>query len=248
MVSVFMSRLHEQVAVVTGASSGVGKAIALHLAAEGTVLCLVGRNLKSLDATADIARKTASRVLSYQLDLTRDKEIQNLVASLERDIGRVDLLIHSAGLVSMGSIADAPVDDFDQQHLINVRAPYVLTQALLPMLRVRPGQIVFVNSSLAFSTKTSMAEYAATKHALKAIADGFRNEANADGVRVLSVFLGRTATPMQRTIFALEGRLYHPESLLQPEDVASVITNALTLPRTAEVTDISIRPLLKSKE
>jgi NADP-dependent 3-hydroxy acid dehydrogenase YdfG len=85
-----------------------------------------------------------------------------------------------------------------------------------------------------------------TKHALRAIADSLRGEVNPDGVRVLSVYLGRTASEMQERIHQMEGRPYRPELLLQPQDVASVILNALSLPRTAEVTDIHIRPMLKT--
>jgi NADP-dependent 3-hydroxy acid dehydrogenase YdfG len=116
---------------------------------------------------------------------------------------------------------------------------------LLPMLRSRHGQVVFINSSVGTRAPANVGQYAATKHALKAIADSLRDEVNADGMRVLSVFLGRTATPMQAAIYEMEGRTYRPELLLQPEDVAAVVINALTLPRTAEVTDISIRPFKK---
>lgn len=90
------------------------------------------------------------------------------------------------------------------------------------------------------------AQYDSTKHALKAIADSFRAEINPNGVRVLSVYLGRTATKMQERIYQMDGKPYRPELLLQPEHVASVIVNALCLPRTAEVTDISIRSMIKS--
>jgi NADP-dependent 3-hydroxy acid dehydrogenase YdfG len=102
-----------------------------------------------------------------------------------------------------------------------------------------------MNSSAGLSARAGVAQYAATKHALKAIADSLREEINDDGVRVLSVFLGRTATPMQAAVHEMEGREYYPELLLQPEDVASVIINALSLPRSAEVTDIIVRPLAK---
>jgi short-subunit dehydrogenase len=142
----------------------------------------------------------------------------------------------------------APVEDFDQQYRINVRAPYVLTQALLPMLRSRPGQIVFINSSVGLRAKANVGQYAATKHALKAIADSLRDEVNKEGIRVLSVFLGRTATPMQAAIHEMEGRAYHAERLMQSDDVAAMVINALNLPRSAEVTDISIRPLRKPIE
>ena len=90
------------------------------------------------------------------------------------------------------------------------------------------------------------AQYDSTKHALRAIADSLRGEINEHGVRVLSVYLGRTASEMQEQICQMEGKPYRPELLLQPNDVASVILNALSLPRTAEVTDIWIRPMIKS--
>jgi NADP-dependent 3-hydroxy acid dehydrogenase YdfG len=104
---------------------------------------------------------------------------------------------------------------------------------------------VFVNSSVGLNARANVGQYAATKHALKALADSLRDEVNADAVRVLSVFLGRTATPMQASVHEMEGKEYHPERLLLPEDVAAVVINALSLPRSAEVTDINIRPLIK---
>ena len=124
--------------------------------------------------------------------------------------------------------------------------PYALTQALLPMLKAQRGQVVFINSSSGIGAKPMTAQYDSTKHALKAIADSLRGEVNAHGVRVLSVYLGRTASEMQERIHQHEGKPYRPELLLQPADVASVIMNALNLPRTAEVTDIHIRPMMKT--
>jgi NADP-dependent 3-hydroxy acid dehydrogenase YdfG len=105
---------------------------------------------------------------------------------------------------------------------------------------------VFINSSSGIVAKPTSAQYDSTKHALKAIADSLRSEINVDGVRVLSVYLGRTASKMQERICKMERKPYRPELLLQPSDVASVILNALGLPRTAEVTDIHIRPMIKT--
>jgi NADP-dependent 3-hydroxy acid dehydrogenase YdfG len=90
-----------------------------------------------------------------------------------------------------------------------------------------------------------VSQYAATKHALKAIADSLRAEVNTYGVRVLSIYPGRTATPMQAAVYKMEGKTYEPEKLMQPKDVAEVVMDALSLPRTAEVTDIHIRPMNK---
>ena len=112
----------------------------------------------------------------------------------------------------------APVEEFDRQFQTNVRGPYSLTQALLPMLKSRHGQIVFLNSSAGIAGRAGAGQYAATKHALRAVADSLREEVNQDGVRVLTVFLGRTATPMQAAIHQAEGKAYHPERLIRPED------------------------------
>jgi NADP-dependent 3-hydroxy acid dehydrogenase YdfG len=240
-----MELLSDKIAVITGASSGIGKAIALGLADQGVSLCLVGRKLEKLEEVTKIAQSITSCVKGYRVDLALDKNVAEFVARLKQDFGHVDILIHSAGVISQGQLEDSPVVDFDWQYRINVRAPYVLTQALLPIMKSCKGQIVFLNSSAGLNARANVGQYAATKHALRAIADSLREEVNGDGVRVLSMFLGRTATPMQEAVHKMEGKEYHPERLIQPEDVAAVVINALSLPRTAEVTDIYVRPLQK---
>ena len=241
-----MLALKNQTAVITGASSGIGKAVALGLAAQGVKMCLLGRKLETLEVVAKLARKSTPQVMCYKVDLTADKEVRKIADLIQQDVGSIDILIHSAGVISFGRLESAPVKDFDRQFRTNVRAPYALTQALLPMLRSRQGQIVFINSSAGLTAGPNVGQYAATKHALKAVADSLRHEVNAERLRVLSVYPGRTASPMQEAVFKMEEREYRPELLMQPEDLASVVINALVLPRSAEVTDINVRPLVKS--
>jgi NADP-dependent 3-hydroxy acid dehydrogenase YdfG len=144
-------------------------------------------------------------------------------------------------------MSDARIENLDEQYAADIRAPYLLTKALLPMLKASKGQVVFINSSLGVNAKRpEVGQFAATQHALKAIAESLREEVNRDGIRVLSLYLGRTATPRQERLYQQEGRVYQPELLMQPEDVAAMVISALALPRTAEVTDISMRPLVKS--
>jgi NADP-dependent 3-hydroxy acid dehydrogenase YdfG len=154
-------------------------------------------------------------------------------------------LVHAAGAISIAPLETASVDDLDLQYRVNVRAPYLLTQALLPLLKNSQGEIVFINSSVWLNARSGLAQYAASKYALKALADSVRDEVNGDGVRVLSIFPGRTAGGLQEAIHASSRQPYHPESLLQPEDVAAAVIAALALPRTAEMTDLSIRPFRK---
>jgi NADP-dependent 3-hydroxy acid dehydrogenase YdfG len=232
-------------AVVTGAGQGIGRAVALALAERGATVWLVGRNLTALDEVAAAARAAAGGSRPLVADLTSEDDVEHLRAELEDAGAQVDVLVHCAGSIFHGRLDSADVEDFDAQYRSNVRAPYRLTQALLPALVAREGAVVFMNSSIAGRARAGAGQFAATQSALKAVADALREEVNPSGVRVLSVFPGRTATPRQEGIHALEGKEYRPEELMQPEDVATIVISALELPRTAEVTEISMRPLKK---
>lgn len=228
-------------ALVTGATSGIGRAIALALAAEGATVRAVGRRRQALDSLAN-ARPS---IREEQVDLLVDDDIECLVRNVNAGEERLDILVHAAGAFALGSVECAPVADLDHLYRVNVRAPYVLTQGLLPALTRARGQVVFVNSSAGVRAGATLSQYAATKHALKALADSLRCEVNDDGIRVISVFPGRTASPMQQHLHQLEERPYRAPDLLQPDDVAAVVVHALSLPRSAEATDVHVRSMLK---
>jgi short-subunit dehydrogenase len=228
-----------QKAVVTGASGAIGGAVATLLAAEGVDLLLSGRDRDRLDAEAARLRGAGVRAAGFAADLVDDAA----VAALAETAGEVDLLIHSLGLFAAGRIADTPVAELDRQLAVNLHSPYALTRALLPTLLRRQGQVVFVNSSVVFNVRATVGAYAASKAALRALADVLRDEVNPQGVRVLSVYPGRTASAMQVEVCRAAGIAYEPAKLLQPEDVAASIVAALKLPRTAEVTDLTVRPM-----
>ena len=232
-------------AVITGASSVIGAAIAAAIASTSAAVCLVGRNPERLEAVA--RRCTSARsVLVIKSDLTQDSAIEDLARRLGQEFEPLDMLVHCAGAFATGKIETTSVKQLDVLYKSNVRVPFVLTQALLPLLRLRPGQIVFINSSQGLAARANTGAYAVTQHALKALADSLRQEVNADGVRVLSLYLGRTATSRMEVLYQTEGRKYEPELLLQADDIAQVVMASLQLPRTAEITNIEIRPLIKS--
>jgi NADP-dependent 3-hydroxy acid dehydrogenase YdfG len=235
-----MAALTGHVALVTGAGSGIGKAIAVALVNHGATVCLVGRTAAKLEATARELPPAQTRVLPA--DLASDASISQLVAA----VPELDILVLAAGEYTTGPIASAPVEAFDTLYRANLRANYLLAQSFLPKLKRRPGQVVFINSSTGLSARPDVGIFSATNHGLKALADTLRAEINADGIRVLTVHPGRTATPRLEALYASKGQVYRPELLLQPEDVAAVVVHTLQLPRTAEVTDISMRPLAKS--
>lgn len=240
-------RLAGRFAVVTGASSGIGQAIAFRLVAEGATVNAVGRDQVRLDqlSASAIATGGPGRIIPAQVDLTDDDARRALVAGLSAG-PRVDLLIHSAGVHSRGDHINALIRDLDALYASNVRAPYALTQELLPALSAGGGDIVVVNSTQGIRAAGGVGQYAATQHAMRAITDSLRQEVNADGVRVCSIHLGRTASPLQEAIFAKEGRPFVPELLVQPADVAEVLMAVLALPTNAEVTEIHLRPAKKT--
>lgn len=241
-----MIHLENQVAVVTGASQGIGRAIALGLAAKKVMLFLVGRNVAALQEVAELARKSSPRVVAHAVDLVSDGAITVVAEKIRQELGGIDVLVHCAGAYSQGELQSASIDEFDRLYQTNVRMPYLLTQTLLSMLKSRQGQIVFINSSKGLQAHAYTGQFAATQHALKAIADSLREEINSKGVRVLSVYPGRTATPRMESLFQVEGKEYRPELLLQPEDIAETVIDALMMSLTAEVTNINIRPRIKS--
>jgi short-subunit dehydrogenase len=222
-------------ALVTGASSGIGQAIALTLAAEGAQIHAV-------------ARSWPQQPTGWQLhnaDFTVEADVKRLAAEVSASQAPLDLLIHCAGVLEIGTVADFSLALLDAMYQVNVRAPFLVTQLLLPELTKNTGQIVFINSSAAIAPNTALAGYSSTKAALKLVADCLRMEVNSSGVRVMSVYPGKTASAMQQRAHALAGKPYNAESLMQPEDVAQMVLSALALPKTAEMTDLHIRPMKK---
>jgi len=232
------------VAVVTGAGSGIGRAIALRFAELGGTPILVGRNRARLATALRRVGELAPAASTWRLDLRSAEETEQSARELLDRLDRLDLLVHSASTWFSSSLEDMPVGWLDEQYAVGVRGPVQLTRILLPRLVASAGQIVFVNSSAVQGAAKGLLAYGAMKRALSGVADHLRAELNERGVRVLSVFPGRTATPMQRRVHAREGRHWTPARLIQPDDVASIVLHASTLPRTAEVTEIHIRPML----
>jgi NADP-dependent 3-hydroxy acid dehydrogenase YdfG len=159
--------------------------------------------------------------------------------------GHVDTVVHCAGVITTGSLMAADPDEALRLMNVNALSPLRLTNQLRPCLE-SGSTVVFVNSSQGLSASRGAGAYAASKHALKAIADALRSDLTGSGIRITSIYPGRTATPMQAQLYAERDEDYRPEFLLQPEVIAQLVYTVITLPAGAEVTDISVRPALKS--
>jgi len=224
-------------AVVTGGGSGIGRAIAAALVRSGHRVLLVGRDAARLQA-ADVPGA---------FPLVADVRVAADRARIAQAAGEaLGVLVHSAGAYNADPVERLDATAWRELDAVNLHGPLLLTSACLNQLRAVRGQVVFINSSAGIQPAgPRRAAYAASKAALRAAADALRAEVNPDGIRVLSVFPGRTATPMQAAILAEEGRRAPPGTLLEPEDVAAMVVAALSLPETAEVTEIVMRPMRK---
>lgn len=223
--------------LITGAGSGIGAATARRLSSRGDTLILLARNDKR---GAQLLEKfPGSRAVVA--DLADPGGLSEALAG--QDVpDRIDGLLHIAGVVELGGVADVTVDQWRRSLDVNLVAPAELTRLLLPALRAARGHVVFVNSGAGLSARPSWGSYAAAKHGLRALADSLRGEEGANGVRVTSVYPGRTATAMQEKVHDFEGKDYDASAWIAPESVATAILTALDLPRDAELTDLSVRP------
>jgi NADP-dependent 3-hydroxy acid dehydrogenase YdfG len=227
-----------RIALITGASSDLGIAIAQNLTKAGLLILGLGRDAARLN---QIAAECGDRFEPVVADLTHAADAEATREAVARH-GRLDLLVLSSGIYERSQDPASLARQFNT----NVQGPYVLLRSLLPFLVAARGTVIFINSTQGLTVSPGVDQYAATQHALRAIADGLRSEVNELGVRVTSIFLGRTATRRQAEIFALENRPYPPERLIQPADIAGLVLHLLDLPDTAEITDIKVRPRMKT--
>ena len=227
-------------AVITGATSGIGAAVARALAADGTRVYLVGRDARRLAAAG---RAIGARRLAgvARGDLASLADLAELLQRITSAVKRLDVLVHCAGAYEWTGLGDNDPQTFERLFNVNVRAPYLLTQGLLTPLVRASGQVIFFNSSVVRHPGQGLALYKATQHALQGLSDSLRQDLNGHGIRVTSLYPGRTATPRMRRIYAREGKRYRPQALLSPADVATLVLQLTQLPAALEVTDVHLR-------
>ncbi|MFB9392893.1 SDR family oxidoreductase [Streptomyces coeruleoprunus] len=223
--------------LITGAGSGIGAAVARRLHERGDDLVLLARDAGRAKELAE--SYPGARTLVGDL---ANPDRLSWAFSHQSLPDRLDSLLHIAGVVDLGPVGDLTPKVWRAQLDVNLVAPAELTRLLLPLLRVSQGHVVFVNSGAGLNAHAEWSAYAASKHGLKALADSLRHEEHANGVRVTSVYPGRTASPMQEKVHRQEGKAYDASRWIDPESVATTILMAVDLPRDAEVNDLTVRP------
>ena len=226
-----MTSPRRPVTLITGAVGGIGSALARALAPAHDLI-LSGRDDARLEALCAELHATA-----LPLDLTRPETFTDAVAGL----GRVTNVVHNAGVVELSAVAEQGHAVWTHTLAVNTVAPAELTRVLLPRIRQERGTMIFVNSGAGLHANAGWASYAASKFALRALADALHDEEAPHGVRVGTVYPSRTATPMQQLVRSQEGGAYEPGAYIEPASVAATIAFMLDAPRDAVLTEVTMR-------
>jgi len=224
-------------ALVTGATSGIGRAIAIALAKAGYEVLAVGRNRDALDEL----RALDPSIKPIRLDVKDRAAVEEAVRGLH-----VDVLVNNAGIMPpLGHFADIDVAAIDAAIDLNLTATLFMTRMIVPQMRERgSGHVVFTGSTAGHLVVPNMALYSATKAAISGFAASLRGDLAPYGVRVTEIVPGRTETPLYKGVIdeAARAKMYADDAAVQPEDVAAVLVTVLGLPAWADVTRFDIVP------
>jgi len=215
--------LHDQVAIVTGASSGIGRATALALAGEGAHVALAARNTAALQEVAQAIQASGREALVVPTDVTRQEQVARLVTEALARWGRIDILVANAGVYVRCPIVDLTVEEVERAMAVNFYGALYAVLAVLPhMLEQQSGHLVLIASMDAKKGVPPDAPYVAAKFALAGFGEVLRQELRGSGVHATTVFPGRVDTPMIATL-----RVPWISAKIPPETVARAIVRAI---------------------
>jgi NADP-dependent 3-hydroxy acid dehydrogenase YdfG len=245
-------RLDGTVVLVTGASSGIGEATALALAEEGAALALVARRRDRLEALAERIGAN-SRTVVIEADITDLAQAQGAVAATVAEFGRLDVLVNNAGVMLLGPIVDAPIEEWQRMVQLNLLGLLYCTHAALPHLLEAAGSgprsvadVVNVSSTAGRVARANSGVYNATKFGVGAFSESLRQEVTARHVRVTIIEPGATATELafhnRQEILEEMAKTFGGIEIMQAGDIANSIRYAVTQPRHVAVNEILIRP------
>ena len=233
--------------LLTGGGSGMGQATALALAKNGANVAIAGRNKENLNATVSLAQAT-EKISAKEADVTDRNSLENLFQWFDAEFGRLDYLVHAAGInVAMRSMEELSPDDWDRLIQINLTGSYnVLRLTLSRMRPQKKGLIVLINS-VAGKRSVPLAGigYNASKFGMSGLGIGVAEEERNNGIRISNLYPGEVNTPILENRKEPPGE-EHRKSILQAEDVASVILHLFQLPERVHIPELVVKPTLQS--
>ncbi|MEU2349920.1 SDR family NAD(P)-dependent oxidoreductase [Modestobacter sp. NPDC049651] len=237
-----------RVALVTGASSGIGEATAVALAGAGASVAVGARRKDRLDALAGKLRDGGSPVLQLDLDVTDEQQCRDAVARTRAELGGLDVLVNNAGVMLLGTIAGADTEDWRRMLQTNVLGLMYMTHAAIEgMVEQGSGDVVNVSSVAGRTARLGAGVYNASKWAVNAFSESLRQEVTQRGVRVSLVEPGAVATELsshitQETAREESRRMAESMRTLHPEDIARAVLYVVTQPPHVAVNEVLVRP------
>jgi len=235
-----------KVIAVTGASSGIGEAVARHFAKAGAAVMLGARRLHRLEVVADEIRRDGGRAALQRLDVTRREDVDAFVQATVTQFGRLDVIVNNAGVMPLSPVADLKVEEWDRMVDVNLKGVLYGVAAALPVFQAQgSGHVVNVTSVADRRIVPTAAVYSATKYAVRAFSEGLRQEIGG-GIRVTVVAPGATESELANGISDPELRRAAIEDyrrdLLPADSIARAIAYAVAQPPEVDVNEVVVRP------
>lgn len=241
-----METLKGSVALITGGSRGIGRAIAFRLAKLGCKIAICARQPASLQNTEAELKIQTRNVLARSVDVTDASAVQQLVETVIEKWGCIDLVINNAGILRSGKIHELPVDDWDLQYAVNIKGPFLVTKAVLPhMIKQKQGLLIYISSTAALISPPGNACYASTKWGLDGMVGSFARELCDYNIKCHTIRPGYVDT----SLFENDGKPQNPDiDWIDPEEIADTVEFLCHLPPHAQVPDINYTTTYQRKK
>jgi len=242
-----MNNIEVKVIVITGASSGLGEAAARNLAAQGAKVVLGARRTDRIQSLADELNKKGSKALAVATDVTDYKQVKALVDAAVKTYGSIDVIINNAGLMPQSPLERLKIDEWDRMIDVNIKGVlYGIAAALPYMKEQKSGHIINVSSVAGHKVRPGGAVYSATKHAVRVISEGLRQEVKPYNLRTTIISPGAVDTELPNTISEpdiAEGfKQFYKNYAIPADSFARAVVYAISQPDDVDINEILFRP------
>jgi 3-oxoacyl-[acyl-carrier protein] reductase len=230
--------LQDQVAIVTGASRGIGRSIALALARNGAKVSLAARGKADLQTIRSEIESFGGQAAALPTDISRETDVVGLVRDTIERFGQLDIVVNNAGTGTFGPLAEMATEEWDQIMAVNARGPFLLCREAIPYLkRQKISFIINIASVVGIRGYANQAAYSASKHALMGMSSALAKEVHKDGIRVHAICSGGVDTPL----VAASRPDLDRSLLMQPDEIAEIVIFVLTRRGKAVIDEIHVR-------
>jgi 3-oxoacyl-[acyl-carrier protein] reductase len=231
-------RLSGKVAVITGASRGIGRAIATAFAGEGASIVLAARDLDALNETAKLVKQAGGEALVVKVEMTEEASLKNLIRTAGDHFGRIDILVNNAGITHSAKLAETTTADYDRCMAINARGPYLLCREAIPWLgKMGPGYIINISSVVGVKGYPLQTAYGSSKHALRGMSIALAEELKNENIRVHVICPGGVDTEMVTRVRPDINK----DDLIAPTEIAELALYLVTHRGNAVLDEIHLR-------